>query len=62
MSADPDIELRAAIEALRGVRLDTLITTLAGQQNAPIDSDMKAFWSALRAVVADVRLDIEDAR
>lgn len=49
-----DEDLRAAIAALHGVRLEALIPALAKQQRAPIDSDMKAFWAALRAVAEDV--------
>lgn len=54
MNRQCDDQLRSAIAALAGVRLTTLISTLAGQQQAPIDSDMKAFWAALSAVAEDV--------
>ncbi|MFI1937714.1 hypothetical protein ACH44C_11010 [Streptomyces purpureus] len=54
MSQQLDNELRSAIAALRGARLNTLIVTLTGQRNAPIDSDMKSFWAALCAVAEDV--------
>lgn len=57
MNKKLDEDLRSAMAALYGVRLDMLTVTLAGQRNKPIDSDMKAFWEALRAVVEDVDAD-----
>lgn len=54
MNRKLDDELRASLAALHGVRLDTLIVTLSGMRNKPLDSDMKAFWAALRAIAEDV--------
>lgn len=57
MNRQLDEDLRSAIGTLYGVRLTTLVATLAKQEKAPIDSDMKAFWSTLHAVAADVMSD-----